>query len=95
MLETKPSKHSVETFGEDYGSYCAAWEDGACSDSIDLKTCVNGPGHTCGTKKGCHELWNDSGYNFNEDQLWCVWPTPYQHRHEEFVTLTPFHVQVL
>ena len=58
------------SFGEDYGSYCAAWEDGACSESLDLKKCTNGPGHTCGSKKGCHELWED--YNFNQDQLWCV-----------------------
>jgi uncharacterized ParB-like nuclease family protein len=69
LLLSKPSKHSVLSFGEDYGSYCAAWEDGACSESLDLKKCTNGPGHTCGSKKGCHELWD--GYNFNQDQLWC------------------------
>jgi hypothetical protein len=70
LLKGKETKHSVTTFGEDYGSYCAAWEDGACSDSIDYSKCINGPGHTCGTKKGCHDLWPD--YNFNQDQTWCA-----------------------
>ena len=58
----------MSSFGEDYGSYCAAWEDGACSASIDYNKCINGPGHTCGNKKGCHDLWPD--YNFNTDQIW-------------------------
>jgi len=69
LLTSVETKHSVSSFGEDYGSYCAAWEDGACSASIDYNKCINGPGHTCGNKKGCHDLWPD--YNFNTDQIWC------------------------
>ena len=93
LLRSKPSKHPVpdfgedSSFGEDYGSYCAAWEDGACSESLDLKKCTNGPGHTCGSKKGCHELWD--GYNFNQDQLWCVVFA----RRERLQDIQPHHIQ--
>jgi glycerophosphoryl diester phosphodiesterase len=38
--------------GEEYGSYCAAWDDGACSSGLHQI----GPMHRCGTKTGCAEL---------------------------------------
>ena len=53
--------------GADFGSYCAAWEDGACKkDTCDPPW---GPGHTCGTKKECKALW--PSYDFDKSQTWC------------------------
>ena len=65
LLASVPSKHSVSKFGRDYGSYCAAWEDGACSSG----THTVGPLHSCGTLAGCDELW--PSYDFDADQSWC------------------------
>jgi len=56
-------------WGEDYGSYCAAWEDGACADASS-ESCSSGPGHTCGTLTGCKEMW-EADYDFSKDQKWC------------------------
>ena len=64
-------------YGADYGSYCAAWEDGACKPDSD-PDCQAGPGHKCGTRKDCKALWEtytnpNTGlqYDFNQDQTWC------------------------
>ena len=64
-------------YGADYGSYCAAWEDGACKPDSD-PDCQAGPGHKCGTKKDCKALWetytdgvDTYHYDFNQDQTWC------------------------
>ena len=67
-LIKKSDKATLAEVGADFGSYCAAWEDGACRPD----TCPAGPGHTCGTKKECKALWGDQ-HNFDLDQ---VFPSP-------------------
>ena len=62
-LIKKGSKKSLAEVGDDFGSYCAAWEDGACK----AETCEHGPGHTCGQHKECTKLW--PAYNFDLDQV--------------------------
>ena len=53
--------------GADYGSFCAAWEDGLCHPTASLP---NPDGHhSCGTLSTCDALW--SSYNFNDDHGWC------------------------
>jgi hypothetical protein len=53
--------------GADYGSFCAAWEDGICHPTADLP---NPDGHhSCGTLSTCDGLW--SSYNYNADHAWC------------------------
>ena len=53
--------------GADYGSFCAAWEDGVGHPTADLP---NPDGHhSCGTLSTCDGLW--SSYNYNADQAWC------------------------
>jgi len=75
LLESVPSKHSIEDFGPFYGSYCAAWEDGKCSDDppdespSSLFPYRNGPDHICGDLQGCDDLW--PSYDFTADQAWC------------------------
>jgi hypothetical protein len=52
----KSTQHDKTKFGEDYGSYCAAWEDGQRS----AVSCANDDskiGHRCGTSKGCNDIW--------------------------------------
>ena len=63
----KSTQHDIAKFGEEYGSYCAAWEDGKCSS----ESCAGAVqiGHTCGTSKGCNDLWPSS--NFDTSQSWC------------------------
>ena len=64
---------TVEQLGEDFGSYCAAWEDGACSSTSCLNA-TGGPGHKCGTLKECTALWpSDSNgvVNYDQSQPWC------------------------
>ena len=64
---------TVEQLGEDFGSYCAAWEDGACGPSSCLNV-TGGPGHKCGTLKECTALWpSDSTgeINYDQSQPWC------------------------
>ena len=69
LLETVPSKHDVASFGDTYGSYCAAWEDGACSPD-NAGPFSAGPKHTCGTLTGCSDLWA-TDYDFSLNQPWC------------------------
>ena len=64
----KSSQHDKAAFGEEYGSYCAAWEDGKCTPDSEA-SCKSGPGHKCGSKKGCNDLW--PSYNFDVSQAWC------------------------
>ena len=63
---------TVDQLGSEFGSYCAAWEDGACSsESCESRA---GPGHTCGTLKECKALWPEDSrglVNFDESQSWC------------------------
>ena len=59
---------TVEQLGAHYGSYCAAWEDGACKN--EPCTELGGPGHTCGTQKECKALWGKD-HDFNSAQPWC------------------------
>lgn len=59
------SGHSVALFGEDYGTYCAAWEDGVCS-SGELST---GPLHSCGSLATCEQL--RAADNLGVDQSCC------------------------
>jgi hypothetical protein len=63
IITAQRLNNPVSQVGEDFGSHCAAWEDGACSNT----SCAAGPGHTCGTKRECKALWPD--YNFDNDQV--------------------------
>uniref|UniRef100_A0A7S1MZ60 Uncharacterized protein n=1 Tax=Hemiselmis andersenii TaxID=464988 RepID=A0A7S1MZ60_HEMAN len=56
---------NVKKFGEDYGSFCAAFEDGKCTNSNPM-----GMGqHACGTAEHCATMWPT--YDFNTNQAWC------------------------
>eukprot|EP00287_Rhodomonas_sp_CCMP768_P015628 CAMPEP_0196757772 /NCGR_PEP_ID=MMETSP1091-20130531/103838_1 /TAXON_ID=302021 /ORGANISM="Rhodomonas sp., Strain CCMP768" /LENGTH=684 /DNA_ID=CAMNT_0042106557 /DNA_START=104 /DNA_END=2156 /DNA_ORIENTATION=+ len=57
--------------GEDYGKWCAAWEDGKCTPSIPDEVHPTNL-HTCGGSLGprCEDHW-PTGWDFNEPQLWC------------------------
>jgi len=66
-LIKKGTKATLGSVGADFGSYCAAWEDGAC---LAANSCDAGPGHSCGTDKECKALWSPQ-YNFDVDQTWC------------------------
>jgi hypothetical protein len=74
-LIQKSTKKNLAQVGEDFGSYCAAWEDGACrteschsAESLSAAPSPTGPGHTCGTEKECTALWGGE-YNFDVDQV--------------------------
>ena len=58
---------NVEAFGENYGTYCAAWKDGECSSGSHPQ----GPLHSCRTHQGCEELF--PSLNFDQDQSWCCY----------------------
>jgi len=72
---TGPGSDALTTagFSAEYGSYCAAWEDGNCAETGNASTGV----HTCGDKKECDEMWwknNNTAKLASGDwccQAWC------------------------
>lgn len=61
--------------GEDYGKWCAAWDDGKCTDESAIIPDSRHTVHTCkGTleqeRTGCDALWGQR-WNFSAPQTWC------------------------
>ena len=59
-------KDNIDFHGQDYGKWCAGWEDGACDATATL-----GPAHTCegSGATSCEMHWPT--YDFTKDQSWC------------------------
>mmetsp|Transcript_26415 Transcript_26415/g.42382 ORF Transcript_26415/g.42382 Transcript_26415/m.42382 type:complete len:358 (-) Transcript_26415:79-1152(-) len=58
--------------GRDYGTFCAAWDDGVC-DAAATEANEKGA-HSCGTSDNCHKLWgpgSSAKVEFNQNQEWC------------------------
>ena len=64
--------HEKTRHGQDYGKWCAAWEDGlvTAGDAATVSGYQNGS-HTGGGSlgEGCHNHWNDT--DFHKPQGWC------------------------
>mmetsp|Transcript_89831 Transcript_89831/g.131510 ORF Transcript_89831/g.131510 Transcript_89831/m.131510 type:complete len:355 (-) Transcript_89831:107-1171(-) len=59
-------QNEIEIHGEDYGKWCAAWEDDVCTPSA-----TGGPEHTCKGSNATDCAMHWPAYDFSVSQSWC------------------------